>query len=148
MARTLEELLWAAYELRDNPGAGNRICPRGRVFAILTDYNHSPIGTGRNLLPIGEGPCTCNDGVDTLKGGSKTCQAEHAEMAALRWAAQNGNQGLERILITTRPPCGRCLWTLKNRSNVAVIVTSDEYPDRDNSELLWAGDWIVLPRPS
>lgn len=121
-----------------------RQCPRRSVSAVITDLSLNPLAAARNLLPEGCGPCDCDCGVSTLEGGSLTCRAIHAEAAALAYLRDKPSLGYEAYLLTTSPPCKRCLPKIMD-SNVKVIVTTDQYPDRDHSQDEWPGTWLVLP---
>lgn len=140
-SRAFVEKMQTAYKLQ--AFGTDRQCPRGITSALLLDLTLTPIATGRNLLMPSDAPCECDCGIDTLLGGSSSCKAIHAEAAALEYLKFSGRSGDERYVVTTRPPCKLCI-DLLLASNVAVIITTDQYPDRDHSEKKWPGVWIVL----
>jgi deoxycytidylate deaminase len=138
----LIKVMNAAYELQQEH---LRQCPRRLVTAIITDLTLKPLATGRNLLPKdAQAPCQCNCGVSTLQGASPLCRAVHAEVAALRDLVERGAVGSEAYIFSTSPPCEKCLPQIM-WSEIKVLVTTDQYPDRDQSQDHWPGTWIVLP---
>lgn len=142
MREELIKIMRIAYQLQlDHP----RQCPRGRTSAIILDASLQPIAAARNLLREGlPAPCECDCGTDTLVGAGLTCQAVHSEAGALDYLKDKPTLGQESYMITTRPPCKRCLPLIVS-SNIKVIVTTDQYPDRDHSKDAWPGTWLVLP---
>lgn len=129
-----KKLLNQAYGMQ--AGTNDLQCPRGKVSVMLLGENMDLLSTGQNFLAENQAPCECNDDTDTMKHGSQTCKAKHAEIAALDEASRLGVKHLGRILITTRPPCQECMTRLYS-SGIHTIVTSDQYPDRDKTEIIW-----------
>lgn len=129
--------------LLNSPIHKHRQCPRASSAAIVFDKKLSVLGSGRNLLNLVDSPCTCDSGEDTLIAGSPTCKAIHAEMSALG-RIPSYSKGEEWFMFTTRPPCKKCLPILIE-SDVKFIITTDQLPDRDGSQLAWPGVWHVLP---
>lgn len=120
-------------------------CPRGTVSAVVADNSGFIMGIGTNGLSSRIAPCDCNCGTDSMKTGSKTCLAVHAEVRAVMEALSNKMYVAETIA-TTRPPCHECLKVLLD-SNINVIVTTDIFEDRDGSRKIWeryGGKWVVL----
>lgn len=109
-------------------------CDRGKVAAIIFSADGSVLASGKNGLPACLSPCKCNDGADTYKMGSATCKAGHAEVNAL--LALKGNDWKAHSIYVTRPPCRTCLTHILN-TGIKLIVTTDEYPDRDGSFITW-----------
>ena len=139
---TLEKTMCKAYQLQWTESTQQ--CPRGLTSAIILDSLMRPIGTGRNLIPANSPPCNCDCGANTLIRGSATCRAVHAEVAALRYVESTGSGGREAYLVTTRAPCKKCM-TVIMESGISVIATTDQYPDRDESQAAWHGVWYTIP---
>ena len=120
-------------------------CVRGSVGAVLFNATGESLALGKNGLPECLAPCKCNDGADTHTHGSSTCKAVHAEVAAVLSVGYRISEAT--LIATTRPPCRTCLSVLFMSTEITTIVTTNEYPDRDNSRIEWekAGkDWHVL----
>lgn len=122
-----------------------RDCDRGQVGAAIFDQFGMGLAGGKNELPVAFSPCSCNDGADTNVKGSKTCKAVHAEVTALGLLGNSAAQAY--VIAVTRPPCKRCIEELL-MTDIQLIVTTDEYPDRDKVREVWehAGRrWKLLP---
>lgn len=120
-------------------------CDRGAVAAVIYSARGFVLSVGRNLLPKKHAPCSCNDGTDTMQVGSKTCKAIHAEVGATSELELSDVKRAVSIAVT-RPPCKECLKVLL-QTNIRVLVTTNEYPDRDNSKVEWekvGRKWYVL----
>jgi deoxycytidylate deaminase len=125
-------------------------CPRANVKCVVLNKVGVVLGSGSNTLPDCYGSCTCNtDNADTMKQGSSTCRAVHAEVGALLDASR-GHFTLDDIhyVVSTRPPCKNCLSILL-KTKAMFIVAPDNWPDRDDSMSHWrnAGrHWFTIPK--
>ena len=142
----LSQLMGALYGMQYQHD--HRQCPRGMVTAGLFEPDSLLlIAAGRNLVPARHAPCKCDDDADTHCQGSQTCKATHAEVRAINKAQQEGNLDKARILLSTRPPCEKCFHRIEE-TPVELIVTTDQYPDRDRVRMFWEAQdkqWMVLP---
>lgn len=119
-------------------------CERGQVAAVIYSAIGDVLASSKNALPPCLSPCKCNDGADTNTKGSSTCKAGHAEVNAL--LALKGNLWKAHTIHVTRPPCRTCLTHLLD-TGIQLIVTTDEYPDRDGSQTVWTDnkrEWLTL----
>lgn len=119
-------------------------CPRTAVATYL--YNEDGYRVVRSANARFDGKCDCNDDADTLTTASATCCAMHSEVRALLQAAKEGSYPFLRTAVVTRPPCIKCLPYLLD-SPISVIVTGDDWPDRDNTAEVWrrfGRTWLTL----
>lgn len=141
-----ETVLQNTYLLQNYPNT--RQCTRGKVSVRLLDSDGGVVSIGRNFLHLDDAPCVCNDGVDTMVAGSQTCKAVHAEIMAIQYAQRHGLEDAVHTIVTTRPPCKRCIPEILAVLRFAdLLITSDQYLDRDASEGIWTSPsraWLTI----